>query len=227
MIALAALPAHAAPKVTTVFTDPAGDAALNPRANNKALPTQAQAGLDIVKGTIARSKNDLQFTVSLSQSLSTYGEVPEAVRLVWQFTVNKKTEYRFTVKSFDVGKPDAVQEDGTDRVGHVSDKGLFRLEKCGEPFYPGDNGSLSFSKCTEIGTLVGKIDAGGKKLSWTLPMAKVGAKTGSLIANGAGGLNGTGCYICIIAHYAERSLSPDTVIDDAETVNPKYVIPKA
>lgn len=222
LVALAPMAHSAAPKVTTVFTDPANDAGLNPNNNATAIPLMTAGGLDLVKGTVARKGNDLVYSVVLSTSMQNFTSFPEFARLIWQQTVYKGAEYRFTVKSFDIGKPDPVQRDGTDRIGKVYDKGLFRLEQCGDP---DTTLPVSFSQCKAIAYLKGSFNAATKTITWTMPLSLIKAKTGTKIMMGTGTLNDTSCDICFIAHYAERSLSPHTVIDNAPTAF-KYIVPK-
>lgn len=223
LVALAPLAHSAAPKATTIFTDPANDAGLNPNNTPTAIPLMTAGGLDLVKGTVTRKGNDLVYSVTLSTSLQNFTSFPEFARLIWQQTVDKGAEYRFTVKSFDIGKPDPVQKDGTDRIGKVYDKGEFRLEKCGDPVAA--PAVLTFSSCSAIAYLKGSFDAASKTITWTMPLSLIKAKTGTKIMMGTGTLNDTACDICFIAHYAERSLSPHTVIDNAPTAF-KYVVPK-
>jgi hypothetical protein len=225
VLALAPLHASAgAPKVTTIFTDPAGDAGLTPNGTPTPIAPVNQLGVDLVKGTISRQGANLKYSVTLGTALPNFGELPEFSRLIWQFTVFHGAEYRFTVKSFDIGKPDPIQQDGTDRVGKVYDKGEFRLERCGDPTT--SPAPITFSQCTVIAQLTGAVDATGKTLSWTMPLSAIKAKTGTVILNGTGGLNATGCNICFISHYAERSLSPNTVFDDGIPNVSKYIVPK-
>ena len=49
----------------------------------------------------------------------------EAFRFLWHFDIGDK-QYRFTVKSYDVGKPDVIAQSGTERVGQVY-QGVARL----------------------------------------------------------------------------------------------------
>lgn len=44
-----------------------------------------------------------------------------------------------------------------------------------------------------------------------IPMKDMKAKKGSVITGGGSNI----CIICWVSHYAERSLSPTTVIDEA------------
>lgn len=228
VLALAPLQADAAPKVVTVFTDATDDSGINA---GTVIPGSTNLGVDLVKGTIARKGNNLDYTLKFAKAFPNFGQLPEGTRVMWQFTVGKGVEYRFTVKSFDIGKPDPLQQDGTDRVGKVYDKGQFRLEKCGDPI----NGSLpvsppvTFVGCQTVkaGFLMGKVDAASATLSWSMPLSLIKAKTGTVITNGLGQFNSNGCAICIISHVAERSLAGSTIIDSgAPSGSGKYVIPK-
>ncbi|MDX6225294.1 MAG: hypothetical protein QOE64_1670 [Frankiales bacterium] len=223
VLALAPLNANAAPKVVTVFTDAADDSGINA---GTVIPQSSNLGLDLVKGTIARKGNNLEYTLKFAKAFPNYGQFPEGSRVMYQFTVGKGVEYRFTVKSFDIGKPDPVQQDGTDRIGKTYN-GLFRLEKCGDPVNSAT--PVTFVGCYTVpnGYLTGKVDPAGS-LTWTMPLSLLKLKTGSVINNGVGQFNASGCNICLIAHYAERSLAAETVIDDAiPNGTGKYVIPKA
>jgi hypothetical protein len=222
ILALAPLNANAAPKVVTVFTDPADDSGINA---GTAIPQSSNLGLDLVKGTIARKGNNLEYTLKFAKAFPNYGQFPEGSRVMYQFTIGKGVEYRFTVKSFDIGKPDPVQQDGTDRIGKTYN-GLFRLEKCGDPVNSAT--PVTFVGCYTVpgGYLTGKVDPTGS-LTWSMPLSLLKLKTGSVINNGVGQFNASGCNICLIAHYAERSLAAETVIDDSiPNGTGKYVIPK-
>ena len=223
LVAFAPMAQSAPPKVATVFTDPANDSGLNPNNSATAIPLMTAGGLDLVKGTVTRKGNDLVYSVTLAASMQNFTSFPEAARLVWQQTVDKGSEFRFTVKSFDIGKPDPVQRDGVDRVGKVYDKGVFRLEQCGDP---DTTLPVSFSQCKAIAYLKGSFNAATKTITWTTPLSLLKAKTGTKIMMGTGTLNDTSCDICFIAHYSERSLSPHTVIDNA-SASFKYIVPKA
>jgi hypothetical protein len=230
VLALAPLQANAAPKVVTVFTDAADDSGIN---GGTVIPQSSNLGLDLVKGTVVRKGNNLEYTLKFSKPFPNYGQFPEGTRVMYQFTVGKGVEYRFTIKSLDIGKPDPVQQTGADRVGTVYDKGEFRLEKCGDPV---DTGlpvapPITLVGCNVVGGpsgyLKGSVNASAGTLTWTLPLSLLKLKTGSIITNGVGQFNANKCNICVISHVAERSLATETVIDDAvPTGTGKYVVPK-
>ena len=206
--------AFAGPAVP-VFTDPAGDAGINDVSN----PLSAQAGMDIVQGTIARAGADLVFTVTMA-SMPSQGSMPEGARILYHFGVDK-TQWRVTAKSFDIGKPDVVARTGTERVGKVDSAGHFRLEQC----VTDETLPVRLSQCNPVAYLKGKVDAASKSISWTLPLAAVKAKAGNKITPGTSGASDTGCEICWVLHKAERSLTPITVVDGASAK--AYVIPKS
>ncbi len=74
---------------------------------------------------------------------------------------------------------------------------------------------LTFIHCNTVddGYLEGAFD--GATVSWTVPMSLIGAKKGSLISGGSTAAASSGCMICWVFHYAERSLTPHTIIDAA------------
>lgn len=192
-----------------VFEDANGDAGTE---NTGPVPGFDQAGFDLVKGSIEAQGSDLLFSVEHA-AMPSNGPGPEAFRLLWHFNVDGE-EFRFTVKSADVGKPDAIAQSGTDRIGQVDTAGHFRLEQCAEEAAPA---VLTLVNCrtVENGTLEGSIDAGKATMSWKVPLELIGAKKGSEITGGTGGASSTNCQICWVPHYAERSLTPATVIDSA------------
>ena len=213
--ALAIAPwAHAGPAVVVV-KDAAGDAGLN----GEEAPGAAEAGMDIVQGTIARVKADLVFTVTMA-SMPSQGSMPEAARLLYHFDV-EKTPWRITAKSVDVGKPDLVARTGTERVGKVEMAGHFRLEQCAsDTTLP-----VTLSQCNPVGYLTGKVDPATKSLSWTIPLATLKAKPGMKVKPGTSGASDTMCEICWVLHKAERSLTPVTVVDSASAS--AYTIPRS
>lgn len=204
-----------APKSTVLFTDPTGDT-----GNDTVSPIPAvdQAGFDLVNGSVMKMGTDLMFTVTQASTPPT-GQPGEAFRLLYHFNVGT-TEYRFTVKSLDVGKPDAIAQSGTERVGTVY-QGVARLEQCAnDTTLP-----LTLSNCTVLKYYDATFDTTAKSESWNVPLADLKATTGSIIGPGTGGASGSGCHICWVPHYAERSLTPVTVFDDAmQTVS--YKVPK-
>lgn len=205
--------AHAG-KAISVFEDPAGDADMG-QGIGQSLP----GGFDLTSGTIAKDGKDLVFTVMHADMPETK-TLPEGFRLLWHFNVDD-VEFRFTVKSFDVGKPDVLAQSGTDRVGTVYTDGVYRLEEC----YVDSSTPVQLSQCVVTAYLEGAWDPATKTVSLRLPLKLVKAKTGSLVTGGTGGAAGTGCQICWVVHWAERSTTPVTVIDaTAQTV--AYKVPR-
>jgi hypothetical protein len=209
--------AHAG-KPVTVFEDPANDAGNTEQG--LALPPATLAGLDLVGGTIVKSGADLEFTVTNAAGLPQAGSAPEAFRLLWHINSGGQ-EYRFTVKSLDVGKPDVVAQEGTDRVGQVY-QGVARLETCGEQALPA---VLTLVNCKGVEYLQATFDPAAATVTWKVPLASIGAKTGTLIAGGTTAAASTNCQICWVPHYAERSLTPSTIVDQA-TMTVGYKVPK-
>ncbi|MEA2477619.1 MAG: hypothetical protein QOF16_1519 [Actinomycetota bacterium] len=218
---ISALPmagAHAATKTAApLWTDPAGDA-----GNDSAgpLPAVDQAGLDLVSGGITTAKGNLTFTVT-DAAMPATGSLPEFARLIWVFSVDGK-EYRWTIKSQDVGKPDVVGGGtGVDRIGKVYANGEFRLEQCSDD----TTLPVTLVQCAPLLYADGKFDPASKTISWVLPEKTVKAHAGSVIAPGTGGTAASNCVICWVPHYAERSLTPYTIIDSAGWAT-TYTIPK-
>lgn len=210
-----AKPTKAAPKPTVVFTDPTGD---NGNETVGSIPAADQAGFDLVNGTIQKMGTDLMFTVTQAQT-PPVGQPGEAFRLLYHFNVGSE-EYRFTVKSLDVGKPDVIAQSGTERVGTVY-QGVARLEQCSITETP----AISLSNCNALKYYDAKFDSATNSESWMVPLADLQATAGTLITAGTGGASSTNCHVCWVPHYAERSLTPTTVLDDAiQTVS--YKVPK-
>lgn len=208
--------AHAG-KPVKVFEDASGDAGIQ----DNAAPGFAEAGLDLVAGSIAKAGPNLDFSVEHA-AMPSSGTLPEGFRLLWHFNVDG-TEYRFTVKTADIGKPDvAAGGSGQERIGQVDTDGHFRLEECVDEPLPA---VLTLINCYTVEYLEGEIDAAAKTISWSVPLKTLKAKTGSLIAGGTAGAAASGCQICWVPHYAERSLTPYTIIDAATQTAP-YKIPK-
>ena len=203
-----------APK--TVIKDAAGDSG-NTTAGP--IPGTEQGGFDITKGSIARKGNNLVFTVAHS-AMPPSGTLPEGFRFLWHINVDGK-EFRFTVKSFDIGKPDVIAQSGQERIGKVYADGVYRLEEG----YLDTTLPLQLSQFKVLEYLEGSWDPAAKTVSWKLPLAALKLKPGSVINPGTGGSTGTGCQICWIPHYAERSLTPHTIIDSAFQSTP-YKISK-
>ena len=218
LVALAT-PTQAAPKASkevVVFEDKTGDAG----NQDSGVPGFDQAGFDLVSGAISSGGGNVVFTVTHA-AMPPPGTLPEAFRFLWHFQVDGH-EYRFTVKSLDVGKPDVVSQNGTERIGQMYTNGVFRLEEC---TVEATAAGPSLAHCPVKAYLEGKFDAASKTFTITAPMKELGAKPGSVIGGGTSGAAGTGCQICWIPHYAERSLTPYTIIDSAAQ-GVVYKIPK-
>ena len=195
------------------------DAADDVSVNGNAVAGAGASGFDLLKGEIARTGKDLEFKVTHA-SFPAPGALPEAARFLWHFQVDGE-EYRFTVKSTDIDKPDAIAGSGTDRVGKVDAAGHFRLEQCvSDTTLP-----VTLSNCNPVGYYTGAFDTASASFSLKVPMADLKAKNGSLISGGTGGATATGCQICWVLHYAERSLTPVTVLDAAMQAT-TYKVPK-
>lgn len=209
MVLVAALAGNAGAKPVNVFEDAAGDAGL--ASQGQPIPGADQGGFDLVAGSIDRVKKDLKFTVEHA-AMPESGSLPEGFRLMWHFSVNGK-EYRFTIKSADIGKPDPLSgPNGTERLGTVDLDGVFRLETWGNEMTVG---TLTMPVYQVEAMLDGAFDPAAKTISVTVPMKLIKAKKGSKIAGGTGAAAATQCVICWVPQYAERSLTPHTVIDDA------------
>lgn len=200
-------------KPVTVWEDPAGDADVG-----QGLGQSIPAGFDIVSGSIVKNGANLEFTVAHAD-MPPIGSLPEAARFLWTFQVGADT-YRLTVKSADIGKPDVVQGQTTERVGRADVAGHFRLEgDCAR------DSTLPVGQinCKPLEYLDGSFDAAAKSFTVIVPMASVGAKVGSKIMGGAGDAAAI-CQICWVSHYAERSLNA-TLIDQAGQTG-TYKVPK-
>ena len=199
----------AAPKAVTVFEDAAGDA-----DNAQGLGQSIPAGFDLVSGSIKKiGRDQLEFVVTHADMPPT-GSAGEGFRLIWGIT-SGSTQYEMTIKSLDIGKPDVIASamgqdpNGEERVGTVY-QGVARVEECGTISL-----GISWSQCTAVGYYDALFDPAAKTATWTIKMADIKAKAGTLIAGGTGGRASTGCQICWVAQYAERSLTPNTIIDAA------------
>ena len=203
-----------------VFEDPSGDAGLASQA--QPVPGADAGGFDLTKGSINRVGENLEFTVEHA-AMPEGGTLPEGFRLLWHFSVDGE-EYRFTIKSGDVGKPDVQAQSGTERLGQVDTDGHFRLEQCADEALPA---VLTLVQCrvVEDGYLEGSFDAAKASLTVVLPLELVDAKPGSVVSPGTGGAADTSCVVCWVPHYAERSLTPHTIIDFANVYG-TYKVPK-
>jgi hypothetical protein len=200
----------AKPKPITVMVDPSGDA--GNAFQGVPVPVATEGGLDLTKGVIFQKGKNLLFTAEHA-AMPDSGSAPEGFRLVWGLVVGGEV-FQMSVKAVDVGKPDVVatvltqSPQGAERVGTVY-QGVARLEQCGTEATP----AISFSKCEVLSYHTATFDAAKKTASWEIPMKDVKAKRGTVISGG-GVLADTGCLICWVPHYGERSLTPTTVIDN-------------
>jgi len=208
------LPAHSKP--ATIFEDAPGDAGMDAAGP---IPLMTEAGFDITKGTIEKVGKELVWTVEHATMPAT-NQPGEAFRFLWHFDYKGK-QYRFTVKSFDIGKPDVIAQTGTERIGQVYPNGVARLEEG----YIDATLPLQLSQFQVLEYFEVTFDAAKKTVSWKMPLAALKLKPGSTIEPGTGGSTGTGCQICWIPHYAERSLTPQTIIDSAQMAT-GYKVPK-
>lgn len=209
------LPANAG-KPVTVWEDDSGDA-----DNNQGLGQSIPGGFDLTGGSIAKVGSNLEFTVTHAD-MPAFGSLPETFRFLWAFSVDGVT-YRLTVKRADVGKPDVVQGQTTERVGRIDAEGHFRLEgECSTTAAPA---VLSFINCKPLAYLEGTWDATAKTFTMVVPMEAVGAKVGSKIGPGAGDATAIcAASACWVSHAAERS-NGSTVIDTANQIK-IYKVPK-
>ena len=207
------------PKEVKLFEDPSGDA-----DNAQSLGQSIPGCFDLVTGTVKKvGKDELEFVVTHAD-MPPSGSAGEGFRLIWGLTVGS-TQYEMTIKSLDVGKPDVIASamgqdpNGEERVGTVY-QGVARTEECGTISL-----GINWSQCTTIGYYDAVFDPAAKTVTWTIKMADFKAKAGTVIAGGAGGRATTGCQICWVPQYAERSLTPQSIID-AATQTASYKIPK-
>ncbi len=200
---------HAKP--TTVWTDDSGDADLG-----QGLGGSLPGGWDLVSGAVTRAGKNLELTVTHAD-MPPFGSMPEFTRFLWNFNVDGKP-YRLTVKSVDIGKPDLATQTGTERIGRVDVNGHFRLEGACET---DSTLPIGFVNCPVIGYYSGSFDPATKSFTAVIPLKAMKAKPGSLFTVGGDNI----CIICWVSHYAERSLSPTTVIDSAAQAG-TYKIPK-
>ena len=202
--------ASAQAKPTTVFTDVEGDATLEGNS-----PLSIPGGWDITAGAVERKGKNILFTVTHGD-MPPFGSMPEATRFLWNFTVGK-TPFRLTVKSADIGKPDVIGGQTSERVGRVDLQGHFRLE--GECV---TDATLPLQRvnCPPLGYFNGSFDPATKSFTAIIPMKALKAKPGSVVGPGTEQI----CTICWVSHYVERSLNT-TVIDEAAQSG-SYKVPR-
>ena len=205
---LAGLLGNASAAPAKVITDAAGDAGIESQA--VAIPGFDQAGFDIVGGTINQAGANLEFTAEMA-GMPPNGALPEGFRFLWHFDVGS-TQYRLTIKSADIGDPDVLAGSGTERVGRVDVNGHFRLETCASEALPA---VLTLINCDAIEYVEGAFDPASKTFTAIVPLKSLKAKKGTVVKPGTGGSTGTGCQVCWVPQYAERSLTPHTIIDGA------------
>ena len=201
--------AQAAP--TEVWTDASGDADLA-QGLGQSLP----GGWDLASGAIEAKGKNILLSVT-HHDMPPTGSAPEATRFLWNFMVGK-TPFRLTAKSVDIGKPDLATQTGTERIGRVDLNGHFRIEgECvTDATLP-----INFINCPVVGYYDGFFDPATKSFTAIIPMKDIKAKAGSVIAVGGDNI----CVICWVSHYAERSLSPTTIID-AAAMSGTYKVPR-
>ena len=196
--------AHAAKGPAVLFEDPSGDA-----NNGGQLPASAPGGFDLTQSTVSVKGKDLEFVVTHAD-MPPVGSMPEAARLLYH--VGSGTEqYRFTVKSFDIGKPDVVAGGvGQERIGQVY-QGVARLEQCEDVASP----AVTLVQCNTSVYATATFDPAAMTVTWAVPLSALKAKKGTIISGGTSGAASTNCQVCWVPHYAERSLTPQTIIDSA------------
>lgn len=222
LLAMSIAPAHAAKKKKkkpagplVVFEDPAGDAGLYDVGPH---PGAAEGGFDLTKGEIEMDgKDKVKFTVT-HDSFPSSGPPGEFFRLIWGLSVDG-TQYEITVKSLDVGEPDVIatamgqSPNGAERIGQVY-QGVARFEECGTI-----NAGINWSQCTALGYYDAVFDASTATVTFSIDMETMGVKKGSILAGGTGTRATTsGCMICWVPQYQERSLTPNSMIDSATMI---------
>ncbi|MFN2388422.1 MAG: hypothetical protein ABR575_02270 [Actinomycetota bacterium] len=205
----------AAPKAgpKTVWQDARGDATMNNQT-----PDLGAFGFDLTSGSIARDKRDLVFSITHA-GMPPGGTLPEGFRFLWAFSVDGAV-YRITAKSADVGKPDLLAGETTERVGRVDHSGHFRLESdCKQR--PGV--VVPLLNCKLLAYVEGAFDAAEGTISVTIPMRSLAARPGSVI----GPIHERTpilCEVCWISHTAERSFDRTRI--DSATVSSTWKVPR-
>lgn len=217
LIAMSIAPAHAAKKKkknaapVVAFEDPSGDAGFNAAGPH---PGASEAGFDLTKGEISMDGKDAVKFVVTHDSMPDSGPPGEFFRLIWGLSIDG-TQYEITVKSLDVGEPDVIatvmgqSPNGAERIGQVY-QGVARFEECGTISL-----GINWSQCTALGYYDAVFDPATGTVEWSVDLETMGASKGTVIAGGGGGRATTGCMICWVPQYQERSLTPHTVIDGA------------
>jgi hypothetical protein len=199
----------------TLWKDASGDVDFG---GSGPTPVGDASGFDLASGSITRKGANLVFTVKHA-SMPPFGEIPEAFRFMWGFTVNGKP-FRVPAKRVEIGKPNPMTQEDTDQIGKVSPDGFFRLEgNCGSTVV----GALNAINCHTLGYLKGVWDPAKSSFSFSVPMKVVKAKPGSKVGPGAGE-EITICSICWVTHTAERSL--DSTIVDSAAQTTTYKVPR-
>lgn len=196
-----------------VFSDASGDAG----NQDSGLPGFTEAGFDLIKGEISQpSKDEIQFVVT-EEAMPASGPPGELFRLIWGISVDG-TQYEMTIKSLDVGEPDLIatamgqSPNGAERIGQVY-QGVARLEECGTISL-----GINWSQCTAIGYYDAVFDPATATITWVIDTETLGVAKKSIIAGGGGGRATTGCMICWVPQYQERSLTPTSIIDSATMI---------
>ncbi|MGI8773408.1 MAG: hypothetical protein ACR2KQ_00135 [Actinomycetota bacterium] len=201
-----------APVEMVMFTDDSGDADVQ-----QGVGASIPAGVDLTEGKIKKVDDTLEFTVTHAD-MPPSGSLPEAARFLWGFSVDG-ANFRLTVKSADIGKPDVLAGQTTERVGRADVNGHFRLEgECASEVV----GALNAVNCPPLAYLEGTFDPASMTFTMVVPLEEIEAKSGSKI--GPAGGNNTGiCSICWVSHTAERSL--DATIIDSASAGETYRVP--
>ena len=205
---LAVLPlnsALAAAKPTQVMTDASGDA-----DNGQGLGQSIPGGFDLVSAAIAQNGANLEFTATMAD-MPPSGSLPEGFRLLWSFGVGKG-QYRLTLKSADIGKPDLEGGQTTERVGRADVQGHFRLEgNCTTTVV----GALNAINCQPLAYLEGTWDPATASVTAIVPLKLIKATKGSVVVPGSGDSTQIcSTTMCWVSHTEERSLNT-TIIDSA------------
>lgn len=219
-VALGLVGTSNAGRPATVFQDPAGDAGIEggSAVGEHAIPGFDQTGFDLVSGEITRVGQNLEFEVTHAAMPPT-GSLPEGATFRWLFLVDGE-QYRFTIKSQDIGKPDPVSQGGIDRLGQVDIDGHFRLEKC---VAEGEVAGVGLSRCTLVAYEDGVFDPASKSFSVSIPLKHIGASTGSAIVGDPQSFWRCPCWIM---HTAERTSPPGFILDGTDHELVMYRVPR-